>query len=142
MSSPPKGGVTVHRKSPGIMRRYVSILRLLLEHRSWAMRPKQDHLVCFLGGSLLLGVSSAYPNHHPVWSRMSPSQQIDYLAGTSLIDTCVETYEGTETGLGAEIVMFMSPEQSQTWEDPKDWYIKRGVYVGGVQVMLVGSALY
>jgi len=90
-------------------------------------RPKQDHLVCFLGGSLMLGVASAYPNHRPVWSRMSPSQQLDYVAGKGLIDTCVETYEGTETGLGAEIIMFNSPEQSKKSYDPVDWYIKRGM---------------
>lgn len=91
------------------------------------IRPKQDHLVCFLGGSMLLGVASSYPNNRPIWSTMTPSQQIDYVAGTGLIKTCVETYEGNPTGLAAEIVIFRSPKEIEAHRGNKDWYIKRGL---------------
>jgi hypothetical protein len=91
------------------------------------IRPKQDHLVCFLGGSMLLGVASAYPNNQPVWSQLTPSQQIDYAAGKGLIETCVNTYEGNPTGLGAEIVMFRSPAESKAHKGNLDWYIKHGL---------------
>ncbi|KAG7530912.1 hypothetical protein FFLO_04735 [Filobasidium floriforme] len=93
----------------------------------WMIRPKQDHLVCFLGGSMLLGVASAYPNNQPVWSQLTPSQKIDYAAGKGLIETCVNTYEGNPTGLGAEIVMFRSPAESKAHKGNLDWYIKHGL---------------
>ena len=76
---------------------------------------------------MILGVASAYPGNHPVWSQMTPSQQIDYVAGKGLIETCVETYEGNPTGLGAEIVMFRSPTETKAHRGNMDWYIKRGL---------------
>jgi hypothetical protein len=76
---------------------------------------------------MLLGVASAYPNNQPVWSQLTPSQQIDYAAGKGLIETCVNTYEGNPTGLGAEIVMFRSPAESKAHKGNLDWYIKHGL---------------
>lgn len=40
-----------------------------------------------------------------------------------LLNTCVKTYEQTETGLGAEIVFFRTPGSNK--RDSRDWYIDK-----------------
>jgi len=53
----------------------------------------QDHLVCYLGGTLALAARNGFP--------------AEYLAiGKRLIDTCWEMYRSTPTGLSPEIVYF------------------------------------
>ncbi|KAG0141673.1 hypothetical protein CROQUDRAFT_673980 [Cronartium quercuum f. sp. fusiforme G11] len=63
---------------------------------------KQDHLVCFLGGSLLLGVTEGGQEK----LRKGQNAEEDWTIGKELIRTCVETYAQSATGLGAEIVEF------------------------------------
>lgn len=103
--------------------------------------PKQDHLVCFLGGSYMLGalhtqeeertsggdaiqVMPAYPLS--ALDDLSPLAQEDWTVGHELIRTCVETYRGTKTGLAAEITMFRMANDSYKGEE-SDWYIKKSV---------------
>lgn len=103
---------------------------------TWISTNKQDHLVCFLGGSFLLGM---YEGGRKMldWSRvpeMEHRDKLDYIAGTGLIDSCVETYN-TATGLGPEIAMFRDEadvkaltesehyNESDEWLT-RDWYIK------------------
>ncbi|XP_060763373.1 mannosidase, alpha, class 1B, member 1b [Neoarius graeffei] len=55
--------------------------------------PKMDHLVCFLPGTLALGVHNGLPVEH-----MELAQQ--------LMETCYQMYAQMETGLSPEIVHF------------------------------------
>ena len=60
--------------------------------RRWQINPKQDHLVCFLGGSLLLGVTEARLSVPPNSEEFSQTDLEDWELGTGLIKTCVDTY--------------------------------------------------
>ncbi|GAA5929629.1 glycoside hydrolase family 47 protein [Sporobolomyces koalae] len=76
--------------------------------------PKQDHLVCFLSASLLLGASTsptlsrslALP---PLESEFDDREQDDWYIGKELLSTCVDTYTASKTGLAPEIVNFFTP---------------------------------
>lgn len=84
--------------------------------------PKQDHLVCFFGGSFILGVTEG--NRRDLdWANLDERDQEDFLIGRGIVETCVDTYD-TATGLGPEIAMFYLPEQEEV--DEADWYIKPG----------------
>lgn len=93
---------------------------------------KQDHLVCFIGGSFMLG--ALYSN--PVLSKLTypPTKdtsktwndlaQEDWDVGHELTKTCVETYSDTKTGLSPEIAMFRL--EGDGYKGPEeDWYIKQ-----------------
>ncbi|KAG6829765.1 hypothetical protein H0H92_003555 [Tricholoma furcatifolium] len=98
---------------------------------TWRLSPKQDHLVCFLGGSLMLGATrtgalvdkvSVPPRHH----ELSPIGKRDWRTGVELVKTCVNTYD-TATGLSPEIVHFRIPSDkldNAASNVPVDWYIK------------------
>ena len=62
----------------------------------WNLQAKQDHLVCFLGGSLLLGVTEGHGPFPPDWKALSATQKRDWTTGAELIKTCVATHD-TET---------------------------------------------
>ncbi|PAV22655.1 glycoside hydrolase family 47 [Pyrrhoderma noxium] len=96
----------------------------------WRLVPKQDHLVCFLGGSLMLGATQARAlvdevsvPPHP--SELSPEGKRDWRIGVELIRTCMETHK-TKTGLAPEIAHFRLPNDGleRTAGAPLDWYIK------------------
>ncbi|KAH7886293.1 glycoside hydrolase family 47 protein [Phlebopus sp. FC_14] len=99
----------------------------------WRLVPKQDHLVCFLGGSLMLGAttSGALVDHvsvPPLPHELSPQGKRDWLLGAELIKTCMATYD-TRTGLAPEIVHFRIPgdgldKMGGTENPPLDWFIK------------------
>jgi hypothetical protein len=106
----------------------------------WYTIPKQDHLVCFLGGSYMLGAANPADEHAQKSSQvkdngdttpplsspqqLSPLAQEDVSVGHELIRTCVDTYTGTSTGLAAEITMFRMQNDSYTGPED-DWYIKK-----------------
>ncbi|GAA5998370.1 glycoside hydrolase family 47 protein [Rhodotorula paludigena] len=85
--------------------------------------PKQDHLVCFLGASLLLGATDS--NRLPVppdESLFTDAQLDDWYAGKALIKTCVDTYTSSKTGLAPEIVNFYtSPAEAR--RNHREWFI-------------------
>lgn len=85
--------------------------------------PKQDHLVCFLGGSFLLGVTEGN-NRDIDWAHMDEKDTEDFIVGRGIVETCVETYN-TATGLAPEIAMFVRPEDMPRAGE-MDWYIKPG----------------
>ncbi|KAJ7623033.1 glycoside hydrolase [Mycena polygramma] len=92
---------------------------------SWVRTRKQDHLVCFLGGSLMLGATTAGAldpedvSVPPKASQLSDVGQRDWTTGVALIETCVDTYR-TASGLAPEIVHFR-----ETIDGGKgDWFIK------------------
>ncbi|KAF6754190.1 glycoside hydrolase family 47 protein, partial [Ephemerocybe angulata] len=98
---------------------------------SWRLTPKQDHLVCFLGGSLMLGaVKSAAFNPDRVSMPPEESELNDYgwkdwKTGKELIKTCLKTHD-TATGLSPEIVYFrIASDGMDAYEwAPTDWYIR------------------
>ncbi|XP_051170320.1 endoplasmic reticulum mannosyl-oligosaccharide 1,2-alpha-mannosidase [Leptopilina boulardi] len=57
------------------------------------MKPKMDHLVCYLGGTLALGVHNGLPSSH-----------MDF--ANELVKTCYETYAMQPTFLAPEITYF------------------------------------
>ncbi|GAA5828288.1 hypothetical protein JCM3770_004951, partial [Rhodotorula araucariae] len=68
--------------------------------------PKQDHLVCFLGATLLLGATDG--NRLPVppdEAGFTDAQLDDWYAGKALIRTCVDTYLHSKTGLAPEVLL-------------------------------------
>ncbi|KAH7924484.1 glycoside hydrolase [Leucogyrophana mollusca] len=100
----------------------------------WRLTPKQDHLVCFLGGSLMLGATTSGALLHPVsvpprLEELSEVGKRDWKTGVELVKTCMATHE-TATGLSPEIVHFRMPGDevenyaASKGNMPSDWYIK------------------
>ncbi|KAH0837866.1 glycoside hydrolase family 47 protein [Lanmaoa asiatica] len=96
---------------------------------TWELVPKQDHLVCFLGGSLMLGATTAGAlvdrvSVPPLPHELSEQAKRDWLTGVELVKTCMATHD-THTGLAAEIVHFRTPRDNVIdWSGRTDWYIK------------------
>ncbi|KAF8707997.1 Glycosyl hydrolase family 47, partial [Rhizoctonia solani] len=92
----------------------------------WKLVPKQDHLVCFLGGSLLLGVTDGGRMRVPPdTSKFNEREKNDWTMGVKLIEGCMATHE-TATGLAPEIAHFRTKHDPPMVRDqaPLDWYIK------------------
>ncbi|KAF8155035.1 glycoside hydrolase [Mycena galopus ATCC 62051] len=93
---------------------------------AWVRTLKQDHLVCFFGGSLMLGATTAGALESPPWVSVPPKfaelsevGQRDWTTGVNLVETCVDTYR-TASGLSPEIVHF----REKVDNGKGDWYIK------------------
>ncbi|KAH9486193.1 Mannosyl-oligosaccharide 1,2-alpha-mannosidase [Psilocybe cubensis] len=102
---------------------------------TWRLTPKQDHLVCFLGGSLMLGATRAGAlvekvSIPPQPDELSEKGKRDWNTGVELIKTCMNTHD-TATGLSPEIVYFRVPSDGMDAypQAPTDWYI-RGAAAG------------
>lgn len=66
--------------------------------RSWRLTPKQDHLVCFLGGSLMLGatrtgVVTDRVSVPPQPDELSETGKRDWQTGVELVKTCMNTHD-------------------------------------------------
>lgn len=90
-------------------------------HEKWRVSPKQDHLVCFLGGSLLLGVTEGRSLNLGDVRTLPAGKQRDWKLGEELTRTCMDTHK-TKTGLSPEIAVFYTAESPQS--KTKDWYAK------------------
>ncbi|GLB43628.1 putative glycosyl hydrolase 47 family protein [Lyophyllum shimeji] len=97
---------------------------------SWRLTPKQDHLVCFLAGSLMLGATKTGAlaqsvSVPPRDKELTPSGRRDWKTGVELLRTCMSTHD-TATGLSPEIVHFRIPSDGMDHNSmaPADWYIK------------------
>lgn len=144
---------TKNRKPPMVFVSELGLRRLSPQDQRprFVSIPKQDHLVCFIGGSLMLGAifsgdphkpntgreprfgtmgssssSSAYPPSS-LWalSDISSTSLEDWGLGGELTSTCVATYRETSTGLSPEIAMFRQDDDGIDDSLGKDWYIKR-----------------
>ena len=76
----------------------------LLLRSSWRLMPKQDFLVCFFGGNLLLGATRSGAHEHDVSVPPRPEQltavgRRDWATGIELIRTCMATHD-TKTFVG------------------------------------------
>ncbi|EIN14259.1 glycoside hydrolase [Punctularia strigosozonata HHB-11173 SS5] len=99
---------------------------------SWRLTPKQDHLACFIGGSLMLGAVTSGALISPVsippkMSELTDQGKRDWKSGVELVRTCWNTHD-TATGLAPEIVHFRiksdGMDQMMGSTAPHDWYIK------------------
>ncbi|KAJ2916907.1 hypothetical protein MD484_g3531, partial [Candolleomyces efflorescens] len=97
---------------------------------NWRLYPKQDHLVCFLGGSLMLGAvrSRAFVDKVSVPPRaeeLSDVGKSEWALGYELVETCVDTYD-SPTGLSPEIAHFYIEDDGRDWKENAghDWYVK------------------
>ncbi|KAK7060811.1 mannosyl-oligosaccharide alpha-1,2-mannosidase [Paramarasmius palmivorus] len=101
-----------------------------LEKMNWSLQHKQDHLVCFLAGSLMLGAAASEGQNlsEPAQPKLfKPRAKRDWKLGVELLESCMRTHE-TETGLSPEIAMFRD-KIDETAE--RDWYIKNWRKGGG-----------
>jgi mannosyl-oligosaccharide alpha-1,2-mannosidase len=126
----------------------------LFHYSSWRLVPKQDHLTCFLAGSLMLGAVSANPtvprnkiSHPPRTEQLSEDGLRDWKIGSELLKTCLHTHDTATyaptlfcplpqmvsdwclvafSGLSPEIVHFRiaSDGMDGMLNAPPDWYIK------------------
>ncbi|KAI6133681.1 glycoside hydrolase [Pisolithus croceorrhizus] len=97
----------------------------------WRLLPKQDHLVCFLGGSLMLGAttSGAVVNQvsvPPLPNELSPQGRRDWFTGP--IAAAAGVCSTDPSKLPPEIAYFSLRNQKQDKNAarklPPDWYIK------------------
>ncbi|KAG6878225.1 hypothetical protein C0992_008440 [Termitomyces sp. T32_za158] len=99
-------------------------------HSSWNAEHKQDHLVCFIGGSFMLGAITCGANAPPVSvpprdQELTEDARRDWKTGMAFIETCMDFYKGTATGLAPEIVHFgHAGDKEQPKDSNRDWYIK------------------
>ncbi|KAG6847034.1 hypothetical protein H0H87_005386 [Tephrocybe sp. NHM501043] len=68
----------------------------------WNTEHKQDHLVCFLGGNLMLGATTSGASTDrvsvpPLDEELTESARRDWKSGLAMIDTCVDMYKRTAT---------------------------------------------
>ncbi|KAI8329903.1 glycoside hydrolase [Blakeslea trispora] len=68
------------------------------------VHPKMDHLVCFMGGQFMLGVTEGGFLRDP--DRLDQKDSEDYRLAQEITRTCYEMYHRTATGLASEIVYF------------------------------------
>jgi len=69
-----------------------------LPHSAWRLSPKQDHLVCFLGGSLMLGATTtgatgATVSIPPKAGELTTVAEAEWKLGEEIIKTCMATHE-------------------------------------------------
>lgn len=60
--------------------------------RTWQIVPKQDHLVCFLGGSFLLGVTEG-GRREVDWQNLDPRDKEDLVIGKGIVESCMKTHD-------------------------------------------------
>lgn len=91
---------------------------------AWRKYPKQDHLVCFIGGLFLLGATEGKGPIPPNVTSFSQSELRDWRNGIGMINGCMETHN-TSTGLSPEIAHFRTKNDSHLVREPapSDWYI-------------------
>ena len=63
-----------------------------LTRRTWQIVPKQDHLVCFLGGSFLLGITEG-GRRQIDWNNLSERDQEDLIVGKGIVESCLRTHD-------------------------------------------------
>ncbi|KAI0045662.1 glycoside hydrolase family 47 protein [Auriscalpium vulgare] len=99
---------------------------------SWRLTPKQDFLVCFFAGTLMLGATTSGAVAPPVSVPPRPEElteqgKRDWKTGVELLHTCMATHD-TKTGLAPEIAHFRIPSDGMDkipdFQVPTDWYIK------------------
>ena len=92
--------------------------------------PKQDHLVCFLGGTMMIGAAANSTGMlRPPRTRYGSSKAIieDWRVGHEITRSCVDTYLSAQSGLSPEIAFF-DPHKSK--QEGRAWLVKRATTAG------------
>jgi len=68
-----------------------------MSHSNWHVSQKQDHLVCFLPGSLMLGavrtgMRGTRVSRPPKSPELSKAARDEWNLGEELLRTCIETH--------------------------------------------------
>ncbi|OXU28307.1 hypothetical protein TSAR_000145 [Trichomalopsis sarcophagae] len=100
-------GTQKHLVRRTAVNKYLFIAELLGAARD--MKPKMDHLTCYLSGTLALGVHFGLPSDHMTLA-------------TELLNTCYQTYVTQPTCLAPEITYFNVQKSGD--ESQKDMYVK------------------
>lgn len=109
-------------------------LTVLAERQSGlhqALTPKVDHLLCFLPGTIVLGLTEgktlqqARQQQGSTWSE---KQEENLILAEELMKTCLGMYLVTPTGLAPEITYFNVEDPPRRWNftDPK-WTMPRSL---------------
>jgi len=122
-------GIHDHLVQKTPTRKLTYIAELFPKGANWRttfdLHHKQDHLVCFLAGSLMLGATTAGARTRgavsipPRMNELTKTGQRDWNTGVELLEGCMATHQ-TATGLSPEIVQF----QPSADQPDRDWYIK------------------
>ncbi|KAJ1023575.1 hypothetical protein NDA16_003192 [Ustilago loliicola] len=138
---------SVHSKPPLMFTVELAPRRAMNGRPYMQLVPKQDHLVCFLGGAMMLGSTSTRDIFGDIVKRPLPpisdvgtgdeTDKEDWRLGHELVRTCMDTYTKTKTGLSPEIAFFKTPSDVNISDAqmiaanraplPRnfDWYIKK-----------------
>lgn len=82
------------------------------------LTPKMDHLVCFMPGTIALGVtggSTVSAAKARLGSSWSKPQEEDLQLAKELMKTCWGMYKATESGLAPEITYFKIDDPPRKW---------------------------
>lgn len=104
---------------------------LAQQRPAFKLLPKQDHLVCFLPGAMMLGAhefgapSAGWPKLDAESASMGKPtvKDEDWAVGQELLRGCMATYQETTTGLSPEISHWRTTLEPKHTEE--DWYIKQ-----------------
>ena len=91
----------------------------------WRKLSKQDHLVCFLGGTMMLGAAASGNRDSLTPPQRDATLLEDWRVGHELTRTCVDTYTSAATGLAPEIVFFRPPNDTRNVGTHREWVVKR-----------------
>ncbi|KAK7466256.1 mannosyl-oligosaccharide alpha-1,2-mannosidase [Stygiomarasmius scandens] len=98
----------------------------------WNLVHRQEHLTCFIAGSLMLGATTSGLAPGVIKASVPPRPEEflarglrDWNTGTELLETCMKTHD-TETGLAAEVATFRVQKMPYGM-DEKDWFIAGNV---------------
>jgi len=97
-------GMKKHLRQESTPNKLVYLGELLNGKNSGSVHPKMDHLVCFLPGTLAIGVTGGKRLDRS--TVLTPTQQSDLQLAMDMTRTCFEMYNMTKTGLAPEIVYF------------------------------------
>ncbi|XP_047345233.1 endoplasmic reticulum mannosyl-oligosaccharide 1,2-alpha-mannosidase [Vespa velutina] len=100
-------GTKKHLVKYTAINKYLFIAELVGAHKD--TRPKMDHLTCYLGGTLALGVHHGLPQEHMAFAN-------------DIVKTCYQTYAIQPTFLAPEITYFNI--QKLEGENQMDMYVK------------------
>lgn len=117
-------GLSPHGNGP-ILHTVELLPRLRNGQVMWMRAAKQDHLVCFLGGTMMMAAAAnATGILRPPRTRYGSSKALieDWRVGHEITRGCVDTYLSSRTGLSPEIAFFRAKSEKK---QDRAWTVKR-----------------
>ncbi|KAI7899066.1 glycoside hydrolase family 47 protein [Cokeromyces recurvatus] len=109
-------GIKKHLIQYSYPNQYLYIAELLDSSKPKEIYPKMDHLVCFMGGSFVLGATEG-KSLYDLDLLTNKRDREDFQLGQGITKTCYHMYNMTATGLASEIVYFNTNPNSESKED-------------------------